>query len=155
MEGDWNANVLLVQGVFLARIDDPRILIRAGVGVQHVGTSSFIYEETGTQLIILGDPPYAYGDLTRSLTQQEMRSSGTAYSLGLALTHQVGRRVQVLGSVDMIFGEVHFKGTQTRRFDGATQSDPDYHYVIDYDVDRPNGTTRLLLQLGFAVGLFR
>ncbi len=145
---------MIAQGVFLAYDDAARIMVRVGAGYQVITVPSQQNEETGTQYIIIGAPPYTQGTYARSFVQESMRATGVVGSLGSTMSFGIVRGLDLVTSVDLLVGKVRLKGAQVGRFDGATQSDPDEHGSTEYPVDHTMGTTRLTVQAGLAFDLF-
>ena len=153
--GQWSTGAMIAQGVFLAYDDAARIMIRVGAGYQVIAVPLQLNEETGTQYIIIGVPPYTQGTYARSFVQESIRATGVVGALGSTVSFGLARGIDLVTSVDLLVGEVRLKGTQVGRFDGATQSDPDEHGSTEYPVDHAMGTTRLIVQAGLTVDLFR
>lgn len=151
--GDWNSSAVMVGLVYTVRNKDPFIVARAMIGTQRLLWPAATYSEQGEQLILT--PIYSRGTFTRSIEQQAMTATSSANTLGVEVLHRFGGRISVTGSLDALFGGTKFEGKQVTRFDGATQSNPDYHSYREEELKLNVGSTRVLVQVGLALELVR
>lgn len=136
-------------------LQQPHVTARAAIGYQSISSPAVVYKEEGTQLVNTGAPPFVTLGYIRSFEQPSVTTYGTVFNIGLDLRQRLAARLHLLFGVDLVLGQVRFKGIQTVHFDGATQGDPDEHYETQYTFDQVSGTTRLLWQIGLCFEVLR
>ncbi len=153
--GNWRSTMAMVGLELDLGLQQPHVTARAAIGYQSISSPAVVYKEEGTQLVNTGAPPFVTLGYIRSFEQPSVTTYGTVFNIGLDLRQRLAARLHLLFGVDLVLGQVRFKGIQTVHFDGATQGDPDEHYETQYTFDQVSGTTRLLWQIGLCFEVLR